>query len=126
MTVVYIDEVFLLNTMVDYLLLLSAARLTGEVLRRGRMALAALLGGLYAALSYLPGWGFLSHPLCKLASAVGMTLVAFGGSRRLLRVSLVFFGVAAAFGGGVLALPLVAGGGAVLELKPVLLSGAVS
>lgn len=125
MTVVYIDEVFLLNTMVDYLLLLSAARLTGEVLRRGRMALAALLGGLYAVLSYLPGWGFLSHPLCKLASAVGMTLVAFGGSRRLLRVSLVFFGVAAAFGGGVLALQLVAGGGPVLDLKTVLLSAAV-
>lgn len=125
MTVVYIDEVFLLNTLVDYLLLLSAARLTGEVLRRGRMALAALLGGLYAVLNYLPGWGFLCHPLCKLASALGMTLLAFGGSRRLLRVSLVFFGVAAAFGGGVLALQLAVGGGPVLDLKAVLLSAAV-
>lgn len=125
MTVVYIDEVFLLNALVDYLLLLSAARLTGEPLFRGRMAIAALLGGLYAALSYLPGWGFLDSPLCKLASAVGMTLMAFGGSRRLLRVSLVFFGVSAAFAGGVLALQLTAGGGPVLDLKTVLLSAAV-
>lgn len=125
MRVVYIDEVFLLNALVDYLLLLSAARLTGETLARGRMALAALLGGLYAALGYLPGWGFLSSPLCELASAVGMTLLAFGGSRRLLRVSLVFFGVSAAFAGGVLALQLTAGGGPVLDLKTVLLSAAV-
>uniref|UniRef100_UPI00345DD54B sigma-E processing peptidase SpoIIGA n=1 Tax=uncultured Flavonifractor sp. TaxID=1193534 RepID=UPI00345DD54B len=41
MTVVYLDEVFLLNFVVDYLLLLSAGRLAGEVLRRGRLALGA-------------------------------------------------------------------------------------
>ncbi len=123
--VVYIDEVFLLNALVDYLLLLSAAKLAGEPLHRLRMALGALLGGLYAAFVFLPGWGFLEAPLCKLASAVGMTLFAFGGSRRLLRVSLVFLGVSAAFGGGVLALQLLAGAPAVLDLKTVLLSAAV-
>ena len=37
MTVVYIDEVFLLNAVIDYLLLLSAAKLAGEPLYRGRM-----------------------------------------------------------------------------------------
>ena len=111
--VVYIDEVFLLNTLVDYLLLLSAARLAGEPLHRGRMAVGALMGGLYAVLVFLPGWGFLASPLCKLCSAAGMVLITFGGSRRLLRVSLVFLGVAAAFGGGVLALQLLTGAPAV-------------
>ena len=48
-TVVYVDEVFLLNTLVDYLLLLSAARLAGTEIRRLWMLLAALLGGIYAA-----------------------------------------------------------------------------
>lgn len=122
---VYLDQAFLLNALVDYFLLLAAARLAGETLYRGRMGLSAGLGGLYAAMTYLPGWGFLTHPLCKLASAVGMTLLAFGRSRRLLRVSLVFFGVSAAFAGGVLALQLFAGGGPVLDLKTVLLSAAV-
>lgn len=125
MRVVYVDEVFLLNTVVDYFLLLSAGRLTGEALRRGRMALSALLGGLYGALVYLPGWGFLEEPLCKVACAFGMTLVAYGGSRRFLRVSLAFLAVASAFAGAALALQLFAGGGPVLDLKTILLSGAV-
>lgn len=123
--VVYIDEVFLLNTVVDYFLLLSAGKLTGETLRRGRMILSALLGGLYGALVYLPGWGFLREPLCQVAWAFGMTLLAFGGSRRLLRVSLSFLAVASAFAGVALALQLFAGGGPVLELKTILLAGAV-
>lgn len=125
MTTVYIDEVFLLNTIVDYLLLLSSARLAGEPLRRGWMTLAALLGGVYAAAVFLPGWGFLELPVCKLSAAVVMTLLAFGGSKRLLRVSLTFLGVSAAFGGGVLALQLLSGSGTVLDLRTTLLSAAV-
>ncbi len=121
---VYIDEVFLLNTIVDYLLLLCAARLTGEPIRRLRLGMGAVLGGLYAALTFLPGLEFLSQPLCKLAVPVGMSLLAFGSSRRLLRVSLTFFGVSAAFGGGVLALQLFLGAPAVLDLKTTLLAAA--
>lgn len=41
MTTVYIDEVFFLNALVDYLLLLCAAKLAGEELRRLAFALAA-------------------------------------------------------------------------------------
>lgn len=121
---VYIDEVFLLNFIIDYLLLLSAARLAGEPFRRLRLVLGAFLGGLYAAAVFLPGGGFLSRPLCKLAAPVMMTLLAFGSSRRLLRVSLVFLGVSAAFGGGVLALQLFLGAPAVLDLKTTLLAAA--
>lgn len=58
MTVVYVDKVFLLNGIVDYLLLLSAARLAGEPLHRLRMALAAALGGIYAAAVFFRSLGF--------------------------------------------------------------------
>ena len=119
---VYIDQVFLLNSIIDYLLLLSAAKLAGEPFCRPRLALGGILGGLYAAAVFLPGWGFLSHPLCKLAAPVVMGLLAFGSSRRLLRVSLTFFGVSAAFGGGVLALQLFLGAPVVLDLKTTLLA----
>ena len=44
MTVIYVDTLFLLNTMVDYLLLLASARLAGEPLARLRFALGAVLG----------------------------------------------------------------------------------
>ena len=101
MGTVYLDELFLLNLAVDYLLLLAAGRLAGEVLRRPRLALGAALGAGYAAGAVLPGGGFLLHPLCKLGAGVLMVLLAYGHSRRLLRTGLTFFAVSAAFGGGV-------------------------
>ena len=66
MTVVYLDRVVLLNLAVDYLLLLATARLAGLPLRRGRLALAAALGALYAAAVFLPGCRMLAHPACRL------------------------------------------------------------
>ena len=131
---VYIDSLFLLNFVVNYLLLLAAARLAGEPLARLRMAGGAALGALYAAAVFFPHMGFLLHPLCKLGAAVVMLLVSFGGSRRLLRVSLVFLGVAAAFGGGIFALTLLGGRGLTLkngifysamDLRLILLSAAL-
>lgn len=69
-TVIYLDELFLLNFVVDYLLLLAAGRLSGEILRRGWLALGAAIGAAYAAAAVLPGMGFLLHPLCKLLSLI--------------------------------------------------------
>ena len=74
MTVIYVDTLFLLNTMVDYLLLLASARLAGEPLARLRFLLGALLGGGYAVAIFLPGLAFLRHPLCRGAAAVLMLL----------------------------------------------------
>lgn len=115
MTVVYIDVLFLLNLVVDYLLLLAAARITGEMTVRFRMAMGAMLGAGYAAVLFLPGCGWLAQPLCKLCCAVGMVLLSFGRSRRLLRLLVVFFGVSAALGGVVLALQMLGAGGLTLE-----------
>ena len=74
LTVIYVDTLFLLNAIVDYLLLLCSARLAGERLSRLRFALGALLGGLYAVALFLPGFGFLGRPLCRLSAAVLMVL----------------------------------------------------
>ena len=134
MTVIYADTLFLLNALVDYLLLLAAARLAGEPLRRGRFALGAALGGGYAVAIFLPGMAFLAHPLCRLASAALMLLLAYGGSRRLLRQGVLFVALTCAFGGGVVAIGLLGGTGlslsggvfySALDLKVVLLSAAV-
>ena len=134
MTVIYIDTLFLLNALVDYLLLLAAARLAGEPLRRIRFALGAALGGAYAVAIFLPGLFFLSHPLCRVASAALMMVVSYGGSRRLLRQGILFIALTCAFGGGVVAIGLLGGTGlslgrggfySALDLKVVLLSAAV-
>lgn len=133
MTVIYVDTLFLLNVLVDYLLLLCAARLAGEPLKRLRFALGAVLGGGYAVAIFLPGLGFLERPACRLAAAVLMVLAAFWGSRRLGRQVLIFFALSCAFAGGVLALSMLGGQGLSLnrgviysgmDLKIVLLSAA--
>ncbi len=133
MRVVYIDTLFILNGVVDYLLLLASARIAGEPLCRGRFFLGALVGGAYAVALFLPGLGFLYHPACRLSAAVLMVLTAFWNSRRLLRQVLIFLALSCAFGGGVLAVGLLTGrdplteGGvlyAAIDLKLVLLTAA--
>lgn len=133
MMVIYLDTLFLLNTIMDYLLLLCSARIAGEELHRVRMALGALLGGIYAAAAVLPGMDFLLQPVCKVGAAVLMVVVGLGSSRRLLRQTVIFFALACAFAGGVLATGLFGGTGMSLrggmiysgmDIKIVLLSAA--
>ncbi len=109
MEVVYLDRLLAVNFAVDYCLLLLTGRFCGGVLRRGRYALAALVGAAYAAASVLPGWQWLAHPALKLALGCLIALAAFGGETELWRHTLVFFAVAALFGGGVYAASLLAG-----------------
>lgn len=106
MTVVYIDLLFLLNFIANYLLLLAAGRMAGAVLVRRRIGLGAGLGALYAALIFLPGLIWLAQWPCKLAAGILMTLIAYGGERYFLRVVVLFFGASAALAGTVLGLEL--------------------
>lgn len=91
MTVVYLDRVVLLNLAVDYLLLLATARLAGLPLRRGRLALAAALGALYAAAVFLPGCRMLAHPACRLAAGVAVCRLAWRRECRPWRLTALFF-----------------------------------
>ena len=115
MTVVYIDLLFLLNLIANYLLLLAAGRMAGAVLARWRIGLGAGLGALYAALIFLTGLGWLAQWPCKLAAGILMVLAAYGGERRLLRVTVVFFGASAALAGAVLGLELLGSASLTLE-----------
>lgn len=115
MTVIYIDVLFLLNFVVDYILLLATARITGEVFSRVRLAAGGAVGAAYAAMLFLPGFSWGTSILCKIAVSVFMVLTAFGARRRLLRVLLVFYGASAAFGGLILALQFLEAGGITIE-----------
>lgn len=111
MTVVYIDSVFVLNALMDYLLFLATARLAGVTLHRLRYVLTALCGGLYAVAVFLPGCGFLAQTPAKLAVGVLLAVIAYGGEEKLLRLTLLLFAVSCAMAGCVLALGLLAGSG---------------
>lgn len=98
---IYLDELFVLNGALNYLLLAASARLGGGVIHRGRLGLAAGLGGVYAAVSLVPALAFLRAGVMQAATAAGMLLLAFGARRRTLRLGVLFFALALALGGTV-------------------------
>ena len=106
MDIIYIDRLFFLNLVLDYLIVLCSARLCGIRLRRARYAAAAVFGALYAALSLLPGLAFFKLWPVKLICGLLMALIAFGGEDKLWRCCLTFFAVSALFGGAVWAISL--------------------
>lgn len=109
MTVIYLDSVLVLNTLMDYVLFLATARLAGIPLCRGRYILAALAGGAYAVAVFLPWGGFLAEPPVKIGAGVLLALIAYGGERKLLRLTLLLFLLSFGMAGCVLALGLLSG-----------------
>ncbi|MCL2343834.1 MAG: sigma-E processing peptidase SpoIIGA [Firmicutes bacterium] len=132
MDVIYIDSLFLLNLIIDYFILLATAKVCSLMPRRGRYALSAIAGAGYAVLCALPPLSFLNFAPLKLALGTLLCLIAFGGEKRFLRVTVSFFLVSAAFGGAVFAASLLAGkpilGGVYLSvsLKVLILSFALA
>ena len=109
MEVIYIDSLFLLNLVIDYVLTVMCAQVCGVRLRRRRYAFAALAGAVYAVAVYLPGLGWLKSAPFRLAAGALMALIAFAGEERPMRCAVVFFAVAAAFGGFIWAIALAGG-----------------
>ena len=110
MEIIYIDRLFVLNFICDYLILLGSARICGVLLRRVRYAVAALCGAAYAVASVFPSFAFLTLLPIKLASGVLMALIAFAREQKFWRCAAVFFAVSAVFGGTLWALSVQSGG----------------
>ena len=131
--VVYADVLFLVNFIVDYLLLLLAARAAGAPLRRMRFVLGAAIGGLYAVMIFVPTFSFLNRWRYKGLSALLMLLMAYGATGTAVKQSLLFLGLTCALGGCVMAIGMMdatalsLGRGVVYsipDMKLVLLAGA--
>lgn len=112
METIYLDELFLLNLVIDYFLLLATARVCALPFRRRRFALGAAAGSLWCCLSLVPVFSFLSAPLLRPVLAMTMALAAFGNTGKLFRCFFAFLGVSALFGGAVYAACLWRGTGA--------------
>lgn len=108
MRIIYADSMFLLNFTIDYLLLLATGKICALPLHRGRMALGAAWGGLYAVLAAVYP-DFFSLATVKIFAGLATAAVAFGGLGRFPRTAIVFFAVSAAFGGAVYAALSLAG-----------------
>lgn len=109
MTVVYVDSVFVLNTLMDYLILLATAGFAGISPHRFRCFLSAVLGGAYAVAVFLPGCGFLADWPYKIVVGVLLAAVAFAGRKHFIRLTFMLFAVSCGMAGCVLALGFLAG-----------------
>jgi len=107
--IIYLDEYFLLNGIADYLLLLTTAKICAVAATKRRLFCGAAVVALYAVLALLEKPGFIGSFPMPLLAAAAMLLAAFGGEKRLLRISLVFFAVSALFGGAVTAASYLSG-----------------
>ena len=105
MRVIYIDVLFLMNLIINYLLLLATMRFSGVYTKRYRLFLSALTGALYCVLIFLPKLSFFFSTGMKLVSGALLILIAF--YKRpfyvLLKLYLVFIGFSASLAGCVLA-----------------------
>ena len=108
MKTVYADEMFLLNLIINYFILLATAKLCALPLKRVRFALSAAFGALYSVLLLFPMFRILASPVLKIVLGFVMTLMAFGVDK-IFKPFLAFLAVSAAFGGTVYAASLLAG-----------------
>ena len=89
--IVYLDAAFLLNFIIDFLLLMGSNRICAHPLCVGRCALAAVIGSLYATFCMLPSCQFLRSLFLRIVSLCVISAVAFGISLGSLRRTGVFF-----------------------------------
>lgn len=101
---VYVDLLFGLNAVINYLLLRGSAALGGCPVRLGRLAAAAAIGGLYAVAAVLPGLEGLRGLVAQSVCSGLMLLIAFGWRRNTVKQGLFFFALSFAFSGMVLIL----------------------
>ena len=99
--IVYIDSVFLLNSLVDGVLLYFTGYLAGLRRRPLRLFAASLLGGFYAVVSLLPFGGFFSVPPIQIVVGILLIWAVYGRFAGFLRTCLLFFGLSCLLAGGV-------------------------
>jgi len=99
--IVYVDQVFLGNLFMNYLILWSAGRLSNARSSLSRLILASAVGSIYSLAIFLPGTGQLFSPLAKLLFSLLMLAIAFVlQSWRTFLLSFFFFYLASFALGG--------------------------
>lgn len=111
---VYIDIIFLINLMTNYVTLCSTAMITGVRKKNIRIWCAAALGGIYATLIF--AFEQLNIIWAKLFVGALMIVVAFG-YKKVIRLFLTYFGVSAVFAGIALAISYLLGNGMESEVS---------
>ena len=96
---VHMIAFFVVNFIIDYMLLLGTNRICGNPLKAGRCAVGAIIGSTYVTICMLPGFQFLQVLLWRIVSFCIIVVAAFGVSLNTLRRACVFAILSVAMGG---------------------------
>ncbi|MBR5783161.1 MAG: sigma-E processing peptidase SpoIIGA [Clostridia bacterium] len=99
---IYVDLLFIVNWVLNSLVLAAAAALAREKLHRLRLLTAAALGALYSVMMFFPETEFLYRAVIRLVTGAVMVLIGLPtpSLRRFLRALLCFYISLGVFGGG--------------------------
>ena len=101
--VVYLDLVLLLNVLSDALALYITARLAGVPLRRKRLMIGTMLGGIYGLLASLPQFIFLTNFAIQFFAVIILVWLVFGREKIFLRMCVLFYILSCTVGGAIVA-----------------------
>lgn len=99
--VVYVDVLFLLNFVLNFLLLLATGKICKNQAKSWRLSLGALAGSVYAVLMFFPSLAIYYTLLSKLIFSAALIAVSFSVKRwrEFGRLILVFYAVNFLFAG---------------------------
>ena len=103
---IYIDIVLIENLCMNYIILFATGFIMRTKLHHIRMIVSALVGGIYAILSYMQVFMFHSNMLVKIILSICMVYIAFSpkGIKALFKYLVMFYLVSFVFGGCAFAL----------------------
>ncbi len=103
---VYIDVLISVNIIVDYFLILLAAKFLNIKVKTSKIILSAIVGGFFSIYIFFPHFSIIVDTLFKLICSIIMVLVAFGykNIKRLFRCSCFLFVISFIYGGAMLAI----------------------
>ncbi len=113
--VIYVDVLFLVNFIINYLILFASGKIQSVTIRRWRLLCGSFIGALYGVATFLPNMEFLSAFFSKVATSSLMVLISFGWELFFKKL-LVFLLTSLAFGGVVFA-SIFFGAGGLVEMK---------
>lgn len=104
MPIIYIDVLFVVNLIINYILLRACCIFSGLKLNKYRVVLGAFVGACYAVLIFFPNFSVIYSTICKMLISMLIVAVSFPfySVRSYIKALLIFYIVSFGFGGCVL------------------------
>lgn len=102
---IYIDELFFLNFIIDYLIITSTALLSSLNFKKIRVILASAFGALYSTVIFFPTLKILNIVVFKIVISFMIILIAFGCKSfyRITKLTVIYYIINFMYGGGMYA-----------------------